>query len=62
MPAKSAKQQRFMGACAHGAGYSSCPSQKVAEEFSHKPKGGYKKKKKKHASHEYKKMTKFLYG
>lgn len=46
MPAVSAKQQRFMGACAHNPGSMSgkCPSKKVAEEFSHKPKGGYKKK------------------
>lgn len=60
MPAKSAKQQKFMGACAHGAGYSSCPSQDVAEEFSHKPKGGYKKKKAEPRN--YHKMTKQLHG
>lgn len=45
MPAKSAKQQRYMGMLAHnpakrkGTGI----SQKVAEEFAHKPSGGYKK-------------------
>lgn len=45
MPAKSAKQQRYMGMLAHnpakrkGTGI----SQKVAEEFAHKPKGGYAK-------------------
>lgn len=33
-----------MGACAHGANYKGCPDQKVAEEFSHKPAGGYSKK------------------
>jgi hypothetical protein len=37
-PAVSAKQQRFMGMCAHNPGKASgkCPSHKVAEEFSHK--------------------------
>jgi hypothetical protein len=45
MPAKSAKQQRYMGMIAHmkhppkGA-----PPHDVAEEFSHKPKGGYQKR------------------
>lgn len=34
-PAKTEKQARFMRACAHGAGYSSCPSKKVAREFMH---------------------------
>lgn len=33
MPSKSDKQARFMAACAHGAGYKSCPSSKVAKEF-----------------------------
>ena len=33
MPSKSKKQARFMAACAHGAGYSSCPPLKVAKEF-----------------------------
>jgi hypothetical protein len=34
----SAKQQRFMGMCAHSPGKAKgqCPSQSVAEEFSHK--------------------------
>lgn len=47
MPARSAKQQRYMAMLAHDrkkreqAGI----SQKVAEEFAHKPKGGYAKKK-----------------
>lgn len=45
MPAKSAKQQRFMAMCAHGGAKPGmkCPNQKVAREFSHKPKGGYQK-------------------
>ncbi len=35
-PATSAKQARFMRACAHGAKMSKkCPSKKVAREFSH---------------------------
>jgi len=33
MPSKSKKQERFMAACAHGAGYKSCPPAKVAKEF-----------------------------
>ena len=33
MPSKSAKQARLMSACAHGAGYKSCPSAKVVKEF-----------------------------
>ena len=47
MPAKSAKQQRFMAMCSHpGADVNGkCPSMKVAKEFSHKPAGGYKKTK-----------------
>lgn len=46
MPAKSAKQQRYMGMCAHSANPpKSCPPKKVAREFSHKPVGGYKKPK-----------------
>ena len=37
-PAKSAKQQRFMGMCAHNPGKAQgkCPSHEVSEEFSHK--------------------------
>lgn len=35
MPAKSAKQYRFMQAVAHGA-INAGPSKKVAEEFIHK--------------------------
>jgi hypothetical protein len=44
MPAKSPKQQRYMAMCAHSPGKanSSCPPKKVAQEFSHKPPGGYK--------------------
>lgn len=33
MPSKTPKQKRFMAACAHGAGYASCPSPKVSKEF-----------------------------
>jgi hypothetical protein len=39
MPSKSAKQARFMAACAHGAGYESCPPQKVSNEFNQADKG-----------------------
>ena len=43
MPAKSAKQQKFMAMCSHNPGKAQgkCPPKKVAEEFSHKPSGGY---------------------
>jgi len=54
MPSKSAKQARFMAACSHGAGYASCPPQKVSSEFNQADKGtgilggkGKRKKKKK---------------
>ena len=33
MPSRSAKQARFMAACAHGSGYKSCPPASVAKEF-----------------------------
>ena len=48
MPATSAAQQRYMAMCAHNAGAAKgkCPPQDVAEEFSHKPKGGYRSKRK----------------
>lgn len=39
MPSKSPKQARFMAACAHGAGYSSCPPNKVSTEFNQADKG-----------------------
>lgn len=39
MPSTSPKQARFMAACAHGAGYSACPPQKVSEEFNQADKG-----------------------
>lgn len=44
MPAKSKKQQQFMAICAHtpGKAKGKCPPKSVAEEFSHKPVGGYK--------------------
>lgn len=47
MPAVSKKQQRFMAMCSHnpGAAKGKCPPKKVAHEFSHKPKGGYRRKK-----------------
>lgn len=45
MPAKTKKQQRFMGMCAHSPKHlDKCPSKTVAREFSFKPKGGYKSK------------------
>jgi hypothetical protein len=40
MPSKSPKQARFMAACAHGAGYKSCPPAKVSKEFNQADKGG----------------------
>jgi hypothetical protein len=33
MPSKPGPQARLMAACAHGAGYASCPPAKVAKEF-----------------------------
>ena len=39
MPSKSEPQARFMAACAHGAGYSSCPSDEVSHEFNQADKG-----------------------
>lgn len=33
MPSKTPKQARFFAACSHGAGYESCPPQKVSTEF-----------------------------
>tara|TARA_R110000764_G_scaffold119281_1_gene206901 strand:+ start:288 stop:434 length:147 start_codon:yes stop_codon:yes gene_type:complete len=33
MPSRSVKQARFMAACAHDAGYKSCPPKKVSKEF-----------------------------
>jgi hypothetical protein len=39
MPAKSAKQQRFMGMCSHSDHPPDrCPSKKVAREFARKGK------------------------
>lgn len=48
MPAVSEKQQRFMALCKHNPQHArgKCPSAKVADEFSHKPPGGYKLKRK----------------
>jgi hypothetical protein len=50
MPAKTAKQQKYMAICAHSPGKAKgkCPSRAVAEEFSHKrgdPQIGKKRKK-----------------
>ena len=41
MPATSQAQQKFMAICAHNPAHAhgTCPSQKVAEEFSHAPGG-----------------------
>lgn len=39
MPSKSPKQARFMAACAHGAGYSNCPPDKVSKEFNQADEG-----------------------
>ena len=39
MPSKSKKQAKFMAACAHGAGYASCPPAKVSREFNQADKG-----------------------
>ena len=44
MPAKSARQQRYMAMCA-AKRKKGCPPKKVAEEFSTKPRGGYREKK-----------------
>ena len=46
MPAKTAKMQRYMGMELNLArqGKPHKVSEKVAEEFAHKPKGGYKGK------------------
>lgn len=40
MPAKSAKQQRFMALCAFNPSKArgKCPPKSVAREFAHKPK------------------------
>lgn len=55
MPAKSKKQQRFMAMCSHSPGKArgKCPSREVAREFSHKPAGGYHKRKRKRSSSLY---------
>ena len=49
MPSKTKKQQQFMAICSHSPGKSKgkCPPHDVAQEFSHKPKGGYKQRTKK---------------
>jgi len=47
MPAKSESQRRYMAMCAKNPSKArgKCPSKVVAEEFMHKPKGGYDKRK-----------------
>lgn len=44
MPAKTQKMQSFMALCSHSPSKArgKCPPKKVAEEFSHKPAGGYR--------------------
>jgi hypothetical protein len=39
MPSDTEDQARFMAACAHGAGYESCPPDKVSYEFNQADKG-----------------------
>lgn len=58
MPSKSAKQARFMAACAHGADYPSCPPAKVSKEFNQADKGGKMLRKKRHdpMKHGYEKL------
>ena len=45
MPAKSAKQQRYMAICAKNPGKArkKCPPKATARKFARKPKGGYRK-------------------
>lgn len=52
MPAVSERQRRKMAICAHHPSQArgKCPSHAVAEEFSRKPKGGYKREKGMHPS------------
>jgi hypothetical protein len=38
MPSTSPAQARFMAACSHGAGYESCPPEKVSREFNQSDK------------------------
>lgn len=53
MPSKSKKQARFMAACAHGAGYDSCPPASVSKEFNQADKGtGILKGKRKQGVHD----------
>lgn len=48
MPATTSDQQKFMAMCVKARDRmrdpSKCPPMKVAKEFSHKPKSGYKGK------------------
>lgn len=39
MPSSTEDQARFMASCSHGAGYESCPPQKVSHEFNQADKG-----------------------
>ena len=43
MPARSAKQQRYMGACLSGKAKGKCPPKKVARKYARKPRGGYRR-------------------
>jgi len=47
MPAKTEKMRRYMAMCAHSPSKAKgkCPPKKVAREFSHKPPGGYDRRK-----------------
>lgn len=51
MPSTSKKQKHLMAACAHGAGYSSCPPAKVAKEFNQADKRADAKGKRKLPEH-----------
>lgn len=53
MPSTSAPQARLMAACAHGAGYSSCPPAKVSHEFNQADKGGKLLSRAMHERHGY---------
>ena len=46
MPSRSVKQARFMAACAHDAGYKSCPPKKVSKDQADAKKRKAKGKKK----------------
>lgn len=62
MPSKSPAQARFMAACSHGAGYASCPPQKVASEFNKADAGTGILKKKPKPANDYRAMAHKLMG